>query len=384
MKFIPYGRQYIDNDDINAVIEVLKSDFLTTGPKIKEFEDKLADYVGAKYAVAISNGTAALHAACFAAGIGEGDEVITSPITFAASANAVLYCSGKPVFADISPKTYNIDLEDIKRKITDKTKAIIPVHYTGQPCDMDKILKIADEYDLMVIEDGAHALGGEYKDKKVGSIGDMTTFSFHPVKHITTGEGGAITTNDKELYEKLIMFRTHGITRDNDKLINDDSPWYYEQHYLGFNYRMTDIQAALGISQMKKLYEFLEKRRKLIKIYNEELRNIDGIVIPYQLENTNSAWHLYVIKLELNKMKAGRREIFEELRKKDIGVNVHYIPVYYHPYYQNLGYKKGLCPNAEKLYEGIITLPLYPMMSKDDIKYIVNSLKEIVDKYRVE
>ncbi|SHJ66952.1 UDP-4-amino-4,6-dideoxy-N-acetyl-beta-L-altrosamine transaminase [Paramaledivibacter caminithermalis] len=378
-KFIPYGRQYIDEEDINAVIDVLKSDFLTTGPKIREFEDVLANYVGAKYAVAISNGTAALHAACFAADIKEGDEVITSPITFAASANAVLYCGGKPIFADINPKTYNIDPEDIKRKITDKTKAIIPVHYTGQPCDMDKILQIADENGLIVIEDGAHALGGEYKDKKIGSIGDMTTFSFHPVKHITTGEGGAITTNNKELYERLIMFRTHGITRDSDKLINDDTPWYYEQHYLGFNYRMTDIQATLGISQMKKVNAFLKKRREIAEIYNEELRSIDGVVIPHQLENTNSAWHLYVIKLELEKIKIGRRKIFEELRKRNIGVNVHYIPVYYHPYYQDLGYSKGLCPNAEKLYEAIITLPLYPMMTKDDIKYIVNSLKEIVD-----
>lgn len=383
-KFIPYGKQHIDQADIDAVIEVLKSDYLTTGPKIKEFDDKLADYVGAKYAVAISNGTAALHAACFAGGIEEGDEVITSPITFAASANAVLYCGGKPVFADIDPRTYNIDPDDIEKRITDRTKAIIPVHYTGQPCDMDKILKIAEKYNLTVIEDGAHALGGEYKDKKIGSIGDMTTFSFHPVKHITTGEGGAITTNDKELYEKLMMFRTHGITRDHDKLIHDDAPWYYEQHHLGFNYRITDIQAALGISQIKKLGGFLEKRRELAKIYNEELANIDEVSIPYQVENTNSAWHLYIIKLELEKIKTGRRKIFEELRKRNIGVNVHYIPVYYHPYYQNLGYRKGLCPEAEKLYESIITMPLYPMMSKNDIKYIVNSLKEIVDIYRVD
>lgn len=384
MKFIPYGRQYIDDEDIKAVIEVLKSDYLTTGPKIEEFENILADYVGARYAVAISNGTAALHSACFAAGIEEGDEVITSPITFAASANAVLYCGGEPVFADINSKTYNIDLDDIKRKITDRTKAIIPVHYTGQPCDMDNILKIANEYDLTVIEDGAHALGGEYKGKKIGSIGDMTTFSFHPVKHITTGEGGAITTNDKELYEKLIMFRTHGITRESDKLINDEAPWYYEQHHLGFNYRMTDIQATLGISQMKKLDVFLEKRRNLVQIYNEELKKIDGIVKPYQLESTNSAWHLYVIRLELHKIKTERRTIFEELRKRNIGVNVHYIPVYYHPYYQKLGYKKGLCPNAEKFYDSVITIPLYPMMSKADIKYIVNSIEEIVDIYRVE
>lgn len=381
-KFIPYSRQYIDEDDIQAVIDVLKTDYLTTGPKIKEFEEKLAEYVGAKYAVAISNGTAALHASCFAAGIKEGDEVITSPITFAASANAVLYCGGTPVFADIDPKTYNIDSEDIETKITDKTKAIIPVHYAGQPCDMDRIMKIAEKNKLVVIEDGAHGLGGQYKGRRIGSIGDMTTFSFHPVKHITTGEGGAITTNNKDLYDKLIMFRAHGITRDKDKLINDDSSWYYEQQFLGFNYRITDIQAALGISQMKKLDEFLEKRREFVKRYNEGFEDIEGIITPYQLKYANSAWHLYIIKLELERLKAGRREIFEELRRRNIGVNVHYIPVYSHPYYQNLGYNKGLCPNAEDLYERIITLPLFPKMSKEDVDYIINNVKDIVLKHR--
>ncbi|NLP45217.1 MAG: UDP-4-amino-4,6-dideoxy-N-acetyl-beta-L-altrosamine transaminase, partial [Peptococcaceae bacterium] len=294
-KFIPYGRQWIDEDDINAVIEVLKGDYLTTGPKIREFEEKLAQYTGAKYAVAISNGTAALHAACFATGIKEGDEVITTPITFAASANCVLYMGAKPVFADINPETYNIDPDEIRSKITERTKAIIPVHFTGQPCDMDEIQKIAQEYNLTIIEDGAHALGAEYNGRKIGSIGDMTTFSFHPVKNITTGEGGAITTNNDELYKKLVLFRTHGITRDKDILLKDKGPWYYEQQHLGYNYRITDIQAALGISQLDKLERFLAVRRDYVRKYNEAFSAVEEIETPYQLENTNSAWHLYII-----------------------------------------------------------------------------------------
>ncbi|MDK2932830.1 MAG: perosamine synthetase [Clostridiales bacterium] len=381
--FIPYGQQWIDEDDVQAVIETLKSDYLTTGPKIKQFEEKLKEVTGAEYAVAIANGTAALHAACFAAGIQEGDEVITSPITFAASANCVLYMGAKPVFADIDPATYNIHPDGIRKNITKKTKAIIPVHFTGQPCDMDEIIKIAKEYDLMVIEDGAHALGAEYKGKKIGNIGDMTTFSFHPVKHITTGEGGAITTNSKELYEKLLIFRTHGITRDVEKMTKDEGPWYYEQHFLGYNYRITDFQAALGISQLKKLELFLEKRRKYVKQYNDAFKDIEGIVIPYQLPQTISAWHLYIIQLELQKLAVGRKEIFQELRSRNIGVNVHYIPVYYHPYYQKLGYQKGLCPHAEKLYDGMITLPLFPKMQSEDVEYVIQSVKEIVGKYRI-
>lgn len=253
---IPYGKQTIDQDDIQAVVDVLKSDFLTTGPKIAEFEQTVADYVGAKYAVAISNGTSALHAACFAAGIGPGDEVITTPLTFAASANCVLYCGGTPVFADVDPKTYNIDPEDIRRKITDRTKAIIAVHLAGQPCDMDAIHSIAHEYGLIVIEDGAHALGSVYKGKKVGSLSDMTTFSFHPVKPITTGEGGMIVTDNEEFYKKMALFRSHGITRDDSMMTRNDGPWFYQQFDLGYNYRITDIQCALGCSQMKKLDRF--------------------------------------------------------------------------------------------------------------------------------
>ncbi|MCX7748482.1 MAG: UDP-4-amino-4,6-dideoxy-N-acetyl-beta-L-altrosamine transaminase [Clostridia bacterium] len=375
-EWIPYAKQWIDEDDIDAVVEALKSDYLTTGPKIKEFEKKLADYVGVKYAVALSNGTAALHAACLAAGIGPGDEVVTSPMTFAASGNCVLYVGAKPVFADINPLTYNVDPEDIKRRITGTTKALIPVHYTGQPCNMDEVMKIARENNLVVIEDAAHALGAEYKGKKAGSMGHMAIFSFHPVKHITTGEGGMVVTNDRDIYEKLIMFKSHGITRDKSKLLTEEGPWYYEQQFLGYNYRMTDIQAALGVSQLGKLDDFIQKRRKLVELYNKEFENFEGIKTHHQMKEGKSAWHLYVIQLKGN-LWLRRREIFEELLKRKIGVNVHYIPVYYHPFYQELGYKKGLCPNAEKLYEGIITLPLYPRMTEEDVLYVVKCVKEI-------
>lgn len=381
-KYIPYGQQWIEEDDIQAVVEVLRGDYLTTGPKINEFEKSIANYVDAQYAVAVSNGTAALHAACYAVGIGKGDEVITSPITFAASANCVLYMGAKPVFVDVDPNTYNIDVSQIKSKITNKTKAIIPVHFTGQACDMDEIIKIANDHNLAIIEDGAHALGTRYKEQMIGSIGDMTTFSFHPVKHITTGEGGAITTNNKKYYDKLCMFRTHGITRDNALLTQSEGSWYYEQQFLGYNYRMTDIQAALGISRMSKIEKFLDLRRKYAKKYDQAFKCVDGIIIPQQSENTCSAWHLYIIKLELEKLSMGRKVIFEELQKRNIGANVHYIPVYYHPYYQKLGYKKGECPQAENLYEQIITLPLYPKMAESDVDYVIENVKEVIDMYK--
>ncbi|MBS4537823.1 UDP-4-amino-4,6-dideoxy-N-acetyl-beta-L-altrosamine transaminase [Clostridium sp. D2Q-11] len=381
--YLPYGRQNIDEEDIKVIVDTLKSDYLTTGPKVKEFEEKIAKYVGAKYAVALSNGTAALHAACYAAGIGEGDEVITTPLTFAASANCVLYLGGTPVFADIDPKTYNIDVEDIERKITDKTKAIIPVDYTGQAVDLDKIMELAKKYNLIVIEDSAHAIGTEYKDKKVGSIADMTEFSFHPVKHITTGEGGVITTNDKDLYEKLILFRTHGITRDSDLMTdNNQGSWYYEQLDLGFNYRITDFQCALGISQLNKLDDFIHRRRELVNIYNDKLSKMDGVITPYESKDSNSSWHLYVIQLELEKFNGDRKEIFEALKAENIGVNVHYIPVHLHPYYKKLGYEKGLCPVAERVYEGIITLPLHPSMKNEDLDDVIMALEKVLDYYR--
>lgn len=382
-KYLPYGRQCIDEEDIKAVVETLQSDFLTTGPKIEEFEEKIARYVGAKYAVVVANGTAALHAACFVAGIKEGDEVITTPITFAASANCVLYQGGIPVFADIDPDTYNIDVEDIERKITEKTKAIIPVDYTGQAVDLDAILELAEKYNLMVIEDAAHAIGTEYKGRKVGSISHITEFSLHPVKHITTGEGGVITTNDEELYRKIIIFRAHGITREKELLLNkEEGSWYYEQLELGYNYRITDIQCALGISQLGKIDAFIKRRRELAEKYNEYLSQIDGVITPYEADYSNSSWHLYVIQIELEKFKVGRKEIFEALKAENIGVNVHYIPVYYHPYYQKLGYRKGLCPNAERVYERIITLPLFPGMSEKDLQDVVYAVEKVLNYYR--
>lgn len=369
---IPYGRQMIDEDDIQAVEEVLRGDFLTTGPKITEFEQAVCDYTGAKYAVAIANGTAALHAACFAAGIKPGDEVITTPITFAASSNCVLYCGGTPVFADVKSDTYNIDPEDIRRKITEKTKAIIAVDYTGQPCELDEIREIAKEHNLLVIEDGAHALGADYKGKKIGSVSDMTTFSFHPVKHITTGEGGMIVTNDEKLYNRLKLFRSHGITRDERILTKNEGDWYYQQLELGYNYRITDIQCALGVSQMRKLDKFVERRKELVRRYNEAFEKIPQIVCPTQKEGCNNSWHLYVIQVE------DRKEVFDKLRQAGINVNVHYIPVYKHPYYQEHGYEKVCCPNAEKLYEHIISLPLYPGLTDEEQDYVIEQVIKVI------
>ena len=370
---IPYGKQTIEQDDIQAVVDVLKSDFLTTGPKIAEFEQTVADYVGVKYAVAISNGTSALHAACFAAGIGPGDEVITTPLTFAASANCVLYCGGTPVFADVDPKTYNIDPEDIRRKITDRTKAIIAVHLAGQPCDMDAIHSIAREHGLIVIEDGAHALGSVYKGKKVGSMSDMTTFSFHPVKPITTGEGGMIVTDNEDFYKKMILFRSHGITRDDSMMTRNDGPWFYQQFDLGYNYRITDIQCALGWSQMKKLDRFLARRKEIVARYNEAFADCDNIITPYQLLDTESGWHLYIVQVK----NCDRRQVFEAMREKEIGVNVHYIPVYMHPYYQEHGYENVHCANAEEIYSHIISLPLYPGLTSEQQDYVIDTLKSL-------
>lgn len=380
-KYLPYGRQWIDEGDINKVIEVLKGDFLTTGPSILEFENKVANYVGAKYAVAFSNGTAALHGACYAAGIGKGDEVITTPITFAASANCVLYQGGVPVFADIDEKTYNIDVKEIEKNITSKTKAIIPVDFTGQPVELDEILELARKHNLVVIEDAAHALGASYKNKKVGSLSDMTMFSFHPVKHITSGEGGMIATNHEKYYEKLIQFRSHGITRDPKRLIENHGPWYYEMQFLGYNYRMTDIQAVLGSSQMDKLSMFIEKRKEIVNKYNEAFQFIDQLILPFQNSESESSWHLYVLRLNLDKLTVGRKEIFEVLQKHNIGVNVHYIPVHLLPYYQQLGHKRGSLPCAEKLYEEIITLPVFPAMSEQDIEDVIHVVKMVTSFY---
>lgn len=381
-QYLPYGRQYLDDDDIQAVVNVLRGDYLTTGPAVESFEKDIADYVGAKYAVAFANGTAALHGACFAAGIGQGDEVITSPLTFAASANCVVYQGGKPVFADVHPETYNISPYSIEELITEKTRAIIPVDFAGLPSDLDAINSIAQRYNLIVIEDGAHALGSKYKGQAVGSISDMTMFSFHPVKVITTGEGGIITTNHKDYYQKLRQFRSHGITKELCLLNNCHGPWYYEMQFLGYNYRITDIQAALGSSQLKRLDSFVQRRCDLAKAYTQAFADMDEIIYPREYPEISSAWHLYMIRLKLERLAVNRKEIFVALQRENIGVNVHYLPVYLHPYYRQLGYSKGICPNAESIYEQVITLPLFPSMQNQDLDDVVQAVKKVIAYYR--
>lgn len=375
MRKIPYATQWLNQNDIDAVTAALKSPNLTQGEIVNEFENKVARYCGAKYAVAVNSGTAALHAACFAAGIKAGDEVITSPITFVASANCVLYSGGKPVFADIDWETINIDPEEIRSKITPQTKALIPVHFGGQPCDLKQIHSIANENDLIVIEDACHALGAEYRGSKIGSCkySDMTVLSFHAVKHMTTGEGGMILTNNEDYYQKLLMFRTHGITKNVDKLVNaGNGDWYYEMQFLGFNYRITDFQCALGISQLGKLDRFVERRREIASKYDLAFKDIAGLKVINETSQAKSSYHLYVIQVE------NRLEVFNALRAAGILVNVHYIPVYWQLYYQELGYKKGLCLKAEAYYEKAISLPMFPKLSDQEVDFVIENVRRIV------
>lgn len=379
-----YGKQTIEDDDIKAVVDTLKSPLITCGPRVDELEEKLCEYTGAKYAVAVSNGTAALHCACIAAGIGPEDEVITTPMTFAASANCVLYCGARPVFADINPETYNIDSDSIRKCITSRTKAIIAVDFTGQVVEADKIRKICDEYGLLFIEDAAHSIGSSYNGVKVGNIADITTFSFHPVKTITGGEGGAVLTNDENLYNKISLAHTHGITHDEAMMkdLPHEGMWYYEQISLGYNYRMTDFQAALLISQLGKLERFKKRRKEIVDYYDSELRNVDGIIIQKEIEQSDTCRHLYIIRLDENVLSCTRREFFDEMSSRGVQPQVHYVPVYWFPYYQELGYKKGLCPNAEEVYKGIMSIPLYPSLTEEEMKYVVEVIKSIVEKYK--
>ncbi len=382
---IYYGRQYIDEDDCTAVRSVLLSDFLTTGPQIAELERKLCEITGAKYAVAIVNGTAALHAACYAAGINSGDEVITTPMTFAASANCVLYCGGTPVFADIDSDTYNISPASIRGRITPRTKAIIAVDFTGQAARLDEIREICREYGLVFIEDAAHSIGTTLNGKPIGGIADMTTFSFHPVKTVTGGEGGAILTNDADLYKKLVLFRTHGITRNPDEMTKEsEGPWYYEQLELGYNYRMTDFQAALISSQLNKLPVFAARRKAIVICYDKAFSEIPGIVLQKEIPQSDSVRHLYVMQLNLDWLNCTRREFFDAMAAENVVPNVHYVPVYYHPYYKKLGYKKGLCPNAERLYERILSIPLYYSMTDDDVESVIRAVRKVAGFYRKE
>lgn len=380
--FIPYGKQYIDTEDIKAVEGVLLSSYLTTGPKVSEFERVLCDFTGASYAIAISNGTAALHAACYAAGIAKGDEVITTPITFAASANCILYCGGTPVFADIDEETWNIDPKRIEEKITDKTKAVIAVDFSGQSVQINEIKEICKKYNLVFIEDAAHSIGTKYCGIPVGSHADMTTFSFHPVKTITCGEGGAVLTNNKEYYKKLMLFRSHGITRDEKLLTHTPFNGYNEQIELGYNYRMTDFQAALGTSQLRKLNQFSNRRKEIVSKYNEAFAKIPEIKIQQEIKESDTTRHLYIIRLKAERLKVGRNEIYKALNAENVGLQVHYIPVYFHPYYQKLGYKKGICPKAEALYEEIITIPLYYSLSDEDVDSVIEAVKKVINYYR--
>jgi perosamine synthetase len=388
-EILPYGQQWLDEADMEAVLQVLQSKFITQGPKIAEFERKVADYVGAKYAVAFSSGTAALHGACFAAGIGVGDEVITTPLTFVASSNCVLYCGGTPIFADVCPDTYNIDPKDIERKITSRTKAIIPVDFTGQPVEIDEIMRVAKmdargqrESEIVVIQDSAHSIGASYMDRKIGLWADMTMFSFHPVKQVTSAEGGMIVTDNEVFYEQMILFRSHGITRDPRFLHNRDrGEWYNEMQSLGYHYRMTDLQAALGISQMDRLDFFADRRRKIAQIYNEAFYDLEGIIVPYQRQQANSSWHLYILQFDLKHFSASRDQIFAALKAENIGVNVHYLPVYLQPYYKSLGYSAGLCSIAEQVFEQMITIPLFPKMTDGDVQDVIRAVKKTYFTY---
>lgn len=380
IKQIPYAKQTIDAKDIQSVVKTLKSDWLTQGPKIEEFEDNIANYVGSRYAVAFNNATSALLASFFAIDIKKGDEVITSPYTFAASVNSFVWFGAKPVFVDIEENSFLIDPLEIEKLITKKTKAILAVDFGGLPCDYSVISKIAKKHKLLLIDDAAQSLGAIYRNKKIGTIADLTSFSFHPVKTITTGEGGIVTTNNKSFYERLKKFRNHGIIKDKQKLSRNDGPWYYEMIDLGLNLRLTDIQAALGISQLNRINRFLEKRRKIANLYIKEFQDLP-ILLPIEPIDTKGAWHLFPIRLNLNELKVSRRKIVEELKRFGIGVQIHFIPVHLHPYYKyHFKFKKGDFPNSEKAYEEEISLPLFPAMTGEQIDRVMSTFRKIIKK----
>jgi len=379
-KTIPYGKQSVSWGDIWEVVKTLRSNNLTQGPKIKEFEDALCAYTGAKYAVALSNGTAALHLATLALDITEGDQGITTPITFLASANCMLYAGGSVTFADIEKNTANINPEEIEKKITSQTKVLIPVHFAGQSCDMREISRIAKKHNLFVIEDAAHAIGSKYNDTMVGSCkySDMTIFSFHPVKTITTGEGGVITTNNKDLYEKLLILRTIGVTRDPARLTQNDGPWFYQMHDLGFNYRMTDMQAALGISQLRRLDSFVQRRREIVQSYRAAFAHDPRFALLEEKAFSQAAFHLCPLLINFDIVKTDKTQLFEKLKSRGLYLQVHYIPVHTQPYYKKLGFKEGDYPVSEQYYRSTLSLPLYPLLKDYEVKNIIQIIKEIV------
>jgi perosamine synthetase len=379
--FLPYGRQSLDEGDIQSVVDVLRSDWLTTGPRVEEFEEAFAGYVSARHAVSFSSGTAALHAAAFAAGLKPGDEAITTPITFAATANCVLYQGATPVFADVSSDGLNLDPTEVEQKITPRTRAILPVDYAGHPADLDAMLSLAKKHGLTVIEDASHAVGAEYRGRKIGSIAHMTVFSFHPVKHMTTGEGGMVTTDDDNLSVTLRRFRNHGISSDARRR-QSAGQWHYEMVLLGFNYRLTDIACALGTSQLRKIGSNLARRREIAARYTSAFRGMRTLRVPTVITEVNSAWHLYPIRLELQELTCTRSEIFGALRAENIGVNVHYIPVHLHPYYrERFGYGGGEFPVAEDAYSRLISLPMFHGMTDQDVEDVITAVGKVLMAY---
>jgi len=374
---LPYARQTIEEDDVRAVVAALRSDWLTTGPAVEAFERAVAATVEARHAVAVSSGTAALHAAVFAAGIGPGDEVITSPLTFAASANAVLYLGGTPVFADIRPDTLNVDPAEVEARITPRTRGIAPVDFAGQPCDLDALMEIARIHRLVTIEDAAHALGASHKGRPVGAIADLTTFSFHPAKLVTTGEGGLVTTASEDLAGRLRRFRNHGLETDFRERSARGAP-YSPMVDLGFNYRLPDLQCALGLSQLAKLETFLKRRAAIAERYTAALDRIGAVTVPTLLPHGRHAWHIFPVLLQLEQLATDRNTVLAALRAEGIGATVHYVPTYWHPYYERLGYRRGLCPRAEAAYERLVTLPLFPRMTDSDIEDVVTALTKVL------
>ncbi|OUL34767.1 UDP-4-amino-4,6-dideoxy-N-acetyl-beta-L-altrosamine transaminase [Nostoc sp. T09] len=382
--YIPYGRQHISQEDINAVVEVLRSDWITQGPAIERFEQAVANYCGAKYAIAVSSATAALHIACLAVGLGEGDHLWTSPNSFVASANCGLYCGAKVNFVDIDHHTYNLSIEELEHKLAWAEqqgclpKVLIPVHFAGQCSEMEKIAALSQHYGFKVIEDASHAIGGKHQGEPIGNckFSDITVFSFHPVKIITSGEGGMLLTNQEKLYQKLIRLRSHGITRNPELMEGEPhGSWYYQQLDLGFNYRMTDIQASLGISQMQRIDKFVERRRFLAERYNQMLQDLP-LVLPWQHPDTMSSWHLYVMRLKLDKINKTHQQVFEEMRRDGIGVNLHYIPIHTQPYYQKLGFKLGDFPNTETYYQEAISIPIYYALTHNEQDQVVMAIKQ--------
>lgn len=383
---IPYGKQEITQSDIDSVVEVLKSDFLTQGPVVPVFEEHIKNFCGSKYAVATNSATSSLHSACHALGVSKGDIVWTSANTFVASSNCAIYCGATVDFIDIDPRSFNICLNKLESKLIlakksgKLPKVVIPVHLTGQSCDMKKIYELSLTYSFKIIEDASHSIGSKYLDKYVGSCdySDITIFSFHPVKIITTGEGGVATTNDENLAEKLNLFRSHGITRDSELMRkHPDGPWYYEQIDIGYNYRMTELQAALGISQLERIESMISKRHLIANEYDKKLSNLP-LRVPWQDKKSHSSYHLYVIRLNLNQINISHRDFFIEMRNEDILVNLHYIPVYFHPYYKKLGFKEGHCPEAEKYYADAVSIPMFPTLTDKDQNKVINTIKSIL------